>query len=192
MTLRSKGQFATRKQYALHTLIIGLKELKKVRWRQCLCIGFLIGVYGIAIPLSAYKPEPTIIINEAHAEEATPPVETPVLIEVRIDWTKERIEQEVRSTFPETPNTAVAVAKSESGKALLPTAYNPEWHYDRNGNKVCQGSYGVMQIACVHMKHNPEALYDVETNLEVARKIYESEGWAPWGGYTSGSWKNHI
>lgn len=98
----------------------------------------------------------------------------------------------IRSYFPEEPNTAVAVAKSESGELLSPTAYNPEWHYDRYGNKVCQGSYGVMQIACVHHMENPDALFVVSFNLAKARKIYDRGGWQPWGGYTSGGYKRFI
>lgn len=96
----------------------------------------------------------------------------------------------IRETFPETPNTAVAVAKGES--MLNTDAYNPEKHYDRNGNYLCSGSYGLMQIACVHMIENPEALFDLETNLETARKIYEASDWQPWGAYTSGRYEKHL
>jgi len=127
---------------------------------------------------------------EAHTEIEIPRKE--VLIETRINWTPERIEQEIQNTFPEAPNTAVAVAKAESGASLKTDAYNPEWHYDRHGNKVCQGSYGVMQIACVHHIENPEALFDVEFNLQKARQIKDSNGWNQWGGYTSGGWKKYL
>lgn len=99
--------------------------------------------------------------------------------------------REIRQTFPKNAALAVAVAKSESGKQLNPQAYNPEWHYDANGNKVCQGSYGIMQIACVHVE-DPERLYDPGYNLQVARRIYEADGWYPWGGYTSGGYKRHL
>lgn len=83
----------------------------------------------------------------------------------------------------------MAVAKGEGFPN--PKAYNPEWHY-RNGEKVCQGSYGIMQIGCVHFMENPEALFDPEFNLAMAKKIQEREGWQPWGAYTNGSYKNHI
>lgn len=71
-------------------------------------------------------------------------------------------------------------------------AYNPEWHYDKHGNKICQGSYGVMQIACVHYRENPSKLYDPEFNLQMARKIYNERGWRPWGAYTDGGYKKFL
>lgn len=76
---------------------------------------------------------------------------------------------------------------------LNPRAYNPEWHY-RNGEPICQGSYGLMQIACVHNIDDPEALYDVQLNLEVAYRVYQDaasrrgNGWLPWGAYTDGGY----
>lgn len=95
----------------------------------------------------------------------------------------------IRKTFPEAPITAIAVASAES--ELNPRAYNPEWHY-RNGKKVCQGSYGIMQIACVHHMSNPSALYDVEFNLEVARRVYNEREWQPWGAYTDGRYRAYL
>jgi len=106
------------------------------------------------------------------------------MIQVEIDWTAERIEQEIRATFPEEPNTAVAIAKAESG--LNANAYNPESHIN------CDGSIGVMQIACVHNRHDPEALKNVEYNLKVARKIYDAEGWKPWGAYTNKRYLQYL
>ena len=109
---------------------------------------------------------------------------------------RQNVINHIRSTFPEEPNTAVAVAGWESG-GYNPRAYNPEWHY-RNGVKVCQGSYGIMQVACVHHIDNPEALFNVEFNLAVAHRIYadskkrRGNGWLPWGAYTDGGYKNYL
>lgn len=49
-----------------------------------------------------------------------------------------------------------------------------------------------MQIACVHHMENPEALFDPEFNLAMAKKIHQDSGWYPWGAYTNGSYKNHL
>ena len=87
------------------------------------------------------------------------------------------------------PNTAVAVAMAESN--YNPNAYNPEWHY-ANGKKVCQGSYGLMQVACVHNINNPEALFDVEFNLAMAKKIYNESKWQPWGAFTDGRYLAYL
>jgi hypothetical protein len=77
------------------------------------------------------------------------------------------------------PPIMVDIARLESG--FNPKAYNPEWHYDALGNKVCQGSYGIFQIACVHYLENPERLYDVEFNLEMAKKVLYTGGILSWG-----------
>lgn len=97
----------------------------------------------------------------------------------------------IQDTFAEDPVRALAIAQGESGANLNARAYNPEWHY-RNGQKVCQGSYGVFQIACVHYMHNPEALFDVKFNIEMARKIYDDSHWRPWGAFTDGSYLAYL
>jgi len=79
------------------------------------------------------------------------------------------------ATFPEDAELMLAIAKAESH--LNPDAYNPEFH------RGCQGSIGLFQIACVHTD-NPDDLFDIDYNLQVAREIYEREGVQPWGAYT--------
>lgn len=75
--------------------------------------------------------------------------------------------------------TAIAVAKAESG--LNPQAYNPEWHYNAQGEKICQGSYGLFQVSCIHYKEDPTKLYDIDFNIEMAIKIQKASGWKqPW------------
>lgn len=124
-------------------------------------------------------------INEALAYNVEEVVEEPkeVKLEVIVDWTPERIEQEIRETFPENPDLAVAVAKAESG--LKGTALNPEAH------KGCQGSYGIFQIACVH-ERDAEKLHDIRYNIQKARKIYLERGWQPWGAYTDGNYRKFL
>lgn len=112
--------------------------------------------------------------------------------EVRIEltYTRERIVELIYETFPEAPKTALAIANAES--RLNPKAYNPEWHYDKYGNPICQGSYGIMQVACIHVK-DPNKLFDVRYNLEVASKIYNnSNSWLPWGAFTNGNYKKFL
>lgn len=162
---------------------------KSENFDQAIAVGIAIGiVLGIAINL--YQTSSVVMVERVYAEEAE--VVVPVEVMVEVVYSTEDIERKIRETFIETPNTAVAVGKSESGESLKADAYNPEWHYDRHGNKICQGSYGVMQIACVHHLENPEALFDVEFNLAKAREIYNNEGWQPWGGYTSGGHKKYL
>jgi hypothetical protein len=103
----------------------------------------------------------------------------------------------IASTPPVTPKFAVlgaligqdyewdwdianAVLKAESGGN--PNAYNPEWH------KGCQGSFGLWQIACVHIGKyglTRENIFDPEVNTEVAYKLWQEYGWEIWGAYSS-------
>lgn len=107
-----------------------------------------------------------------------------------------RIKALIKQTFPGDHKTALAVAAGES--EYNSRAYNPEWHYDKNGNKVCQGSYGLMQVACSHHIEDPEALYNPEFNVRVAFKIYQDakqrrgNGWLPWGAYTDGRYLAYL
>ena len=64
----------------------------------------------------------------------------------------------------------IMFAESNGGK----DDYNPEWH------KGCQGSYGLMQIACIHVSE-PQKLFDPAYNIGVAYSIYKRSGWYPWG-----------
>lgn len=130
-------------------------------------------------------------IYSAEMAQAEAPEE--VLIEAKIDWTEERIEKEIRKTFPENPDLAVAIAKAES-VGLNKDAYNPEAHKDEKGKVICNGSYGVMQIACIHHRNNPKELFDVSTNLKEAQEIYEASGktFKQWGAYTDGSYKRYM
>lgn len=159
---------------------------KSKNFDQAIAVGLAGGIL-MGIFINVYHSSSVEIVYAKEAE-----VVVPVEVMVEVVYTTEDIERKIRETFIETPNTAVAVGKSESGESLKADAYNPEWHYDRHGNKICQGSYGVMQIACVHHLEDPEALFDVEFNLAKAREIYNSEGWRPWGGYTSGGHKKYL
>jgi hypothetical protein len=70
------------------------------------------------------------------------------------------------------------ISKAESG--LNPKNYNPEWHYNSKGEKICQGSFGLFQIACIHHQQNPTALYDPKLNTQIAIRLYNEEGTRPW------------
>lgn len=107
-----------------------------------------------------------------------------VQIEVLIDWTPERIEEEVRKTFPEAPERALTVFMCESGKDT-----------DRDGKKELQPEavspthdYGIAQInrATWHTTALEIGLTeyqtDVQQNLQMARYVYEDAGnsFSPW------------
>lgn len=80
------------------------------------------------------------------------------------------IEQKIRDTFPEDPDTAVAIAKCES--SMNPKAINTK---NRNGSV----DYGLFQINSVH-GYTANYLMDVDNNLRIARELYDRQGWMPW------------
>ena len=79
----------------------------------------------------------------------------------------------VEKILQELPPVFVDIAKAESH--LVPTAYNPEWH------RGCQGSYGLFQVACVNYNGDPTDLYDIDLNIQIAKKVYEEQGLKAWG-----------
>jgi hypothetical protein len=92
--------------------------------------------------------------------------------------------------FPDDYQTAIAVAMAESG--LNPRATNAQ-----DSHQGCKGSYGIFQVGCVH-GYSPTELYDVETNVRVARALYDAakeetgNPWAPWGAHSNGSYLAYM
>lgn len=97
-----------------------------------------------------------------------------VQLEVIVNWTPERIEKEIRDTFPEAPERALAIFQCES--SLKPTA------------KSHTNDHGIAQINATTWHETAldlgltEYKTDVKQNLEMARFIYEEAGnsFSPW------------
>lgn len=129
---------------------------------------------AIIATLVTYSPP----VQELLAEEPREVVEKEVLIEVQIDWTQERIIQEIVNTFPEDTETALAIARCESG-------YNPDAINTSNPNGSVDR--GVFQINSVHNSHLSEMEldpFDPGDNIKFARHLYIAHGWTPWVCYT--------
>lgn len=115
-------------------------------------------------------------VAEAYVEEViVEPVE--VMIEIKYDWTQERIEQEIRTVFKEEPEKAVRVAMCEgivNGK-LNPTVVNPT-----NGSN----DTGIFQISMKY--HGAEVarqgldMTNVIDNINYAYQLYKKNGWNDW------------
>ncbi len=111
--------------------------------------------------------------QEVHAQE--PEV---VLVEVKIDWTKERIKQEIKETFPEDPETALKIARCESN-------FNPDAVNRNNPNGTIDS--GIFQINSVHNSRLEKLdidVFDPEDNIRFARMLYDNRGWLDWVCYT--------
>lgn len=157
---------------------------KTINWELCIGIGLLGGiVLGILIDI---KSQPIVIINEVEAKEVEESIyPREVKIEAVIDWTPDRIEKEIRDTFPEDPDTAVKIAKCESGL----NADIQSYHYN-NGHR--EQSFGIFQIHSPSWDKKAQKLdledyrTDVADNIKMARYIYDNAGrkWTDWSCYT--------
>ena len=98
--------------------------------------------------------------------------------------------REIRKTFPETPNTAVAVAMAESGMQMIQS--NHRYPKDMAGHTAGTRE----QSFCYYQIHAPAhdktadrlGLGDYRTNpescIKMARVVYDQAGgWSPWTVY---------
>lgn len=158
------------KQRDSYSLIIGDTDPARL-----IAIGVALGiVLGIVIKVFF-----TPVVETAHAEIIEEVVPVEVMIE--IETTEEYIIKRIRETFPEEPNTAVAVAKCESGLRV-----EIQSHHMLNGSR--EQSFGLFQVFApvwhddaIRLGHT-EYRTNVEDNLLMARYIYEQAGnsWQPW------------
>lgn len=144
---------------------------------EACAIGVAIGiVFGIV--MSVYF---TPVVETAHAEEVVEVVEAPVEVMIEIAYTREEIIRRIKETFPETPDTAIAIAKCESG-LKIDIQSNHTLSYGR------ELSFGLFQIHAPAWEKRAKALGydnyrdDLEDNLAMARYIYVQSGysWRPW------------
>lgn len=91
------------------------------------------------------------------------------------------IEEKIAKAFPENPEVMVAVAKAESN-------LNP---YATNRNTNGSRDIGLFQINSVHGGNDLE-LFDVDKNIEAARKVYDKQGITAWSAVNNGSYMKHL
>lgn len=123
------------------------------------------------------------IIEHVNAQEiaTTTPMEVEVI--VKINWTEERIIKEIRNTFPENPDLAVAIARCESGlRADIQSRHQLSYGRER--------SFGIFQVHEPDWAKTAEKLglddwrTDPGENIKLARHIYQQAGgWRPWSCY---------
>ena len=130
----------------------------------------------------------SVLYHEAVAFFQTTPMVAPevptivepkeVRIEVIYNWDEDRIKEEIRTLFPETPDLAVRIAQCESNFRMIQSH-----HMQPYGREE---SFGIFQI---HARawHNQAVTLgyedyqsDIKDNLHMARWIYERHGWSPW------------
>ena len=94
-------------------------------------------------------------------------------------------------------NTMTAIAMAESG--CNPTNDNltsSEAHRRADGSVICVGSYGALQVGCLHYGSD-EKRDDFATNIKVAYRLWENHqkwgnGYAAWTMYTNGKYRAYL
>lgn len=93
--------------------------------------------------------------------------------------------------------TAIAQAENRTCDPLKHNLTATETHRDRNGNVICVGSYGVIQVGCLHYREG-ENRDDMATNIKVAHRVYtaraswDSSGYNAWTMYTNGTYRQFL
>lgn len=106
------------------------------------------------------------IVYEALAEEGEP---REILIETKVEWTEERIIEEIKNTFPEQPERMVKVARCESGIKNVPGKLSDDG--------------GIFQINITHKEElEKQGLdrYNIADNIKFARYLYDHGGLSHW------------
>ena len=83
--------------------------------------------------------------------------------------------------------TMSAIAEAEN-RACDPLRHNLS--ADEN-HKVCIGSYGVLQVGCLHYRDG-EDRNDLKTNIAVAHRVYLKQGYSAWTQYNNGEYKRFL
>lgn len=111
----------------------------------------------------------------------------------------EAMEAEVKKYGDWDHNIVQAIARAEN-RTCNPLNHNlseKETHRDRYGNVICVGSYGVIQVGCLHYGPNDNT-DDLATNIRLAHKVYldrkswDSSGYNAWTMYTNGVYREFL
>lgn len=90
-------------------------------------------------------------------------------------------------------NIAQAIAQAEN-RSCNPTRHNltaSETHRRYDGSVICVGSYGVMQVGCLHYREG-EDRNDLATNVRVAHRVWQSSGYTAWTMYKNGTYREFL
>lgn len=77
--------------------------------------------------------------------------------------------------------TALKIMQAESGCIPTNHNYNDIHRNWKTGEVICRGSYGLMQIGCIHFQGESKDIPEV--NIAMAYKVYQGSGWKAWTTY---------
>ncbi len=96
-------------------------------------------------------------------------------------------------------NIVQAIAQAEN-RACDPLRHNEtasETHRRADGSVICIGSYGALQVGCLHYTDS-ESRDNLKTNIAVAHRVYtgrkakDGVGYTAWTQYTNGMYKQFL
>lgn len=80
---------------------------------------------------------------------------------------------------------AVARAENDTCDSLRHNLSASENH------RVCIGSYGVLQVGCVHYSAGDDR-DDLETNVRIAYRVWQKQGYQAWTQYNNGEYRKFL
>jgi len=84
-------------------------------------------------------------------------------------------------------NLMMAIARAEN-RNCDPLEHNLT---NTENHRVCIGSYGVLQVGCVHFRSD-ENRNDTATVVKVAYRVWQSQGYTAWTNYRNGAYKEFL
>lgn len=146
-----------RRQYRRKGTVPAWKHSAAVILLSSACVAVTLGLLQ-----EKYKPE---LVSPLSAKEI---VIVEKIVEKTVPITKDSsIEDQIRAAFGAEGDIALEVARCESG--LNPKAVNKT-----------SSARGLFQIMQSWHKIDQKWLFDPVINIQVARKIYQEQGWTPW------------
>jgi hypothetical protein len=92
-------------------------------------------------------------------------------------------------------NTVQAIGQAEN-RTCNPLKHNEtasETHRRADGSVICVGSYGALQVGCLHYREG-EDRNDLATNIKVAHRVWQQSGgsYTPWTMYKNGTYREFL
>lgn len=89
--------------------------------------------------------------------------------------------------------SAIAEAENRTCNPLKHNETASETHKRADGSVICVGSYGALQVGCLHYRSD-EDRNDLVTNIRVAHRVWQQReawgvGYEAWTMYTNGTWR---
>lgn len=89
--------------------------------------------------------------------------------------------------------SAIAEAENRTCNPLKHNLTASETHKRADGSVICVGSYGVLQVGCLHYGEG-EDTNDLATNIRIAHRLWQNRqtwgvGYEAWTMYTNGTWR---